>query len=570
MTDRLPPHSKEAELAVLAGILKDPEALPSVLGSLAIEDFYFDAHQRIYQIIRELHAEGQPIELVAIHERLKKKNQAEDIGGYKFIVELWESVPTGANVEYHASIVTDAAMRRRLIRTGEEILKNAQNPVGPAGEIAAQAEVALAGIAKQKELVIQEDRATVIVCNDDFEGLDTTCLSDIEPEPVRWLVPQYIPLGKMVLIAGDGGHGKSFTTLHMAAMISTGRCCFGLDYVPHPPAEVLLISCEDDFGDTVVPRLLAAGADLRKIHRVNGIPVKGEKPGERKILPFSLAYYEALEHHVSKNPNIKLVVIDPAGAYIGSTGVDDHKDSDLRSLLGPLSDLGNKYKITIVLVKHLNKGTNAKAVNKVSGGAGYVNAVRAAYLIAPDPTREDESKKLFLPMKFNIVKKPPGLKFHLEPCFVGEQDEILSKFPQIVGDDRESLASQLHYVKWDGMTSVTADNAVAHGNSNDSKGKPSRVKDCADWMPNFMGHYSWPDQELMDAGDDAGFGPGIMRRTKTALRAQKMLRSRQEGVGGLWWNWIGDEQKPQRPARYVKKTAGAMAENFDTEDATAP
>jgi putative DNA primase/helicase len=376
-------------------------------------------------------------------------------------------------------------------------------------------------------------------------GLVTTCLDTIKPEPIRWLVPDYIPLGKLVLLAGDGGHGKSFCTLHMAASLTTKRPCFGLDYQPPGFSEVLLISCEDDYGDTVVPRLLAMNANLKLIHRVDGILGK-----DGKIEGFSLAYYEKLAEELMINPRIRLVIIDPAGAYIGATGIDDHKDSELRSLLGPLSDIAAKHKTTIVLVKHLNKGVAAKAVNKVSGSAGYVNAVRSAYLIAPDPNDETELKKLFVPMKFNIARKPTGLKFHIAPLCVGDQDFILSRFTDIQGDDRDRLAAQLFTVEWDGFTSMSADKAVG---SAPDKDKPSRVKDCADWLTSFLGDYAWPDSEVLAAAEDAGFGIGVVKRAKAQLREDSILSSRHDGPGTPWWNWMGNMRRPQRPRPYEPK-----------------
>src|SRR5262249_11284853 len=149
-------------------------------------------------------------------------------------------------------------------------------------------------------------------------GLATTRLDLIQPKPVRWLVPGYFPQGKLVLLAGDGGHGKSALTLDMAACLTTGRPCLGLDYRPPPPAEVLLISCEDDFADTVIPRLLSAGADLSKIRRVDGVVGKDGKP-----VPFNLNYLQQLEEELSRRPDVRLVVIDPAVAYVGRAGVDD-------------------------------------------------------------------------------------------------------------------------------------------------------------------------------------------------------------------------------------------------------
>src|SRR4051794_9168851 len=102
MTDRLPPHNKEAERGVIGAVLRDPDTLPDVQQVIKAENFYFDAHQKIFQAITDLSNENQPIDLVMVHERLKRNKQLEDVGGHQALVEVWEAVPTGANAEYHA------------------------------------------------------------------------------------------------------------------------------------------------------------------------------------------------------------------------------------------------------------------------------------------------------------------------------------------------------------------------------------------------------------------------------------------------------------------------------------
>src|SRR5437016_4125150 len=125
MTDRLPPHNREAEKGVLGGVLRDPDELPTVQQIIRADNFYFDAHQKIYQAVCDLADEHQPLDLVMLHERLKKNKQLDDVGGVMYLTELWESVPTGANAEYHAKIVRDTAMVRNLIHAGTEILRDA-------------------------------------------------------------------------------------------------------------------------------------------------------------------------------------------------------------------------------------------------------------------------------------------------------------------------------------------------------------------------------------------------------------------------------------------------------------
>jgi replicative DNA helicase len=176
MTDRLPPHNKEAERGVLGGILRDPETLNEVLEIITVDNFYFDAHQKVFQAIVDLTNEHQPIDLVLIHERLKKNKQLEDVGGPEFLAELWESVQTGANVEYHARIVRDTAMVRSLIHASTEILRDAYERTQSAEEMVSQAERKIMDIAKSG--VVGETKTITEALKDTFDRIDSRAGKD--------------------------------------------------------------------------------------------------------------------------------------------------------------------------------------------------------------------------------------------------------------------------------------------------------------------------------------------------------------------------------------------------------
>jgi hypothetical protein len=375
-------------------------------------------------------------------------------------------------------------------------------------------------------------------------GLATTCLDTIQPVPLRWLVPGYIPLGKLVMLAGDGGHGKSTWTLTMTADLTTGRPCLGLKYAAEEPVEVLLVSCEDDFADTVVPRLMAAGADLSKIHRVDGIRTK-----DGKLAQFSLQHYEAISEELAARPNVRAVFIDPAGAYVGRAGVDDHKDSELRALLGPLSDLAAKHRVTITLVKHLVKGATARAVHKVSGSAGYVNAVRAAFVLAPSP--EDEALKLLLPLKFNIGRKPAGLSFRLVGLEPEEQIDLLQSLDHLNADDKRALGEQLFRIQWAGAVAIGADEALAEAARKERGG--TKVDEAAEWVEQFLATYAYPSDEIVEAGKQAGFSFDAVVKGKGKLKNDGKLWNSKDGNGG-WWSGLG---KPETWTRRPSKKGAA-------------
>lgn len=284
-------------------------------------------------------------------------------------------------------------------------------------------------------------------------GLATTCLADIRPEPIRWQVPGYLPLGKLIILAGEGGYGKTTLTLHLTAQTTRGWSCFGLSYTPPEPADVLLISCEDDYADTVVPRLMSAGADLRRVHRVDGIEVEDGRPGV-----FTLAHLDRMECELGRRPGVRLVIIDPVGGYVGRAGMDDNREAELRAVLDPLAELAARRSVLVVLVKHLSKDQSRKAAQRVGGSAAYVNASRAAFIVAPDP--DDGDRRLFLPIKFNCGPWPSGLAFRMDALPPEERAGILAGMDHLGDEDRNRLAQQLYRITWQGPVSISADDAL--------------------------------------------------------------------------------------------------------------
>jgi len=358
-------------------------------------------------------------------------------------------------------------------------------------------------------------------------GLVTTCLSAIEARPVHWLVPKRIPLGKLVMIFGDGGHGKSRLTLDAAADLSRGRPLFGLDYPAPPPCDTLLISCEDGWGDTIVPRLLAADADLSRIHRVDGVQAEKGEPHQ-----FDLACYQQMKVQLRRYPEIRLVVIDPAGAYVGRTHIDDHKDSELRSLLDPLCGMAEQTNVTIMLVKHMNRNAGARAIHRVSGSSGYANTVRAVFAVVPD--RDDDDVKLLLPAKFNLGPWPSGLMLRMASLPEDRRDAILGRLTYLDDADRAALGEQLFRVEWLGETDVGADDAMG-----DPGRGPSKVAQCVDWLKAFLADCAYPTEEILAAAVAAGFSKDNVFRAQAALKASD-LRSCKTGYQGKWWWGFGD------------------------------
>ena len=146
--DRLPPQSREAEQSVLGSMLRDNGVIGDVMQILRVDNFYQDAHQKIFQGIVSLYDKGHPVDMVLLANWLKEQKYLDDIGGPDYLAELWETVATAANAEYYARIVRDRSIVRNLIHASTEILRDAYDQAQPADEMLEAAERKILDVAQ--------------------------------------------------------------------------------------------------------------------------------------------------------------------------------------------------------------------------------------------------------------------------------------------------------------------------------------------------------------------------------------------------------------------------------------
>jgi hypothetical protein len=230
-------------------------------------------------------------------------------------------------------------------------------------------------------------------------------MREVTPTLTRWLWPDYLPAGKLTLIDGDPGLGKSFLSLDVAARLSSGR--------PYPVGEgaftlgkVLLITCEDGVADCIVPRLQALHANLNKVFTLDGCVADGSEFVAPPLFPRDLP----LLRDVLDRLRPALVVIDPLLAYI-ELGYSSINDQAIRQVLTPLAMLAADFDSAFLLIRHLNKTGGSKAIYRGSGSIGIVGSARLSFLVGKHPA--DETARVLAPVKSNLGPLPLAIAWRL-------------------------------------------------------------------------------------------------------------------------------------------------------------
>ena len=228
--------------------------------------------------------------------------------------------------------------------------------------------------------------------------------SEIEPKPISWLWPGRIAIGKQTLAAGEPGLGKSQLATFIASTVSTGGDWPG-DEGRAPLGNVVILSAEDGVTDTIVPRLIAAGANRERVFVVSA--VRNEDGGGRRTFNLQ-ADLSLLEHQLATIGDVRLVIIDPISSYMGN--IDSHKNTDVRGVLEAVGEMATRHGVAVLGVTHFSKG-GQKAINAFIGSVAFIAAARAAFAVMKDP--DDQDRRLFLPVKNNLALLGHGLAFRL-------------------------------------------------------------------------------------------------------------------------------------------------------------
>jgi len=339
--------------------------------------------------------------------------------------------------------------------------------------------------------------------------------STVKPEPIKWLMAARIALGKMTLIAGDPGLGKSMLTANMTAHVTTGRDWpAGLGKCPK--GDVLFISAEDDPADTIRPRLDAAGADPERVYIVAGVEILNEGADPERRLLSLRRDLAAITEAVRSMDQCRLIVIDPVSAYLD--GADSHNNADVRALLAPLGELAREVGAAMIAVTHLNKSTGGSALYRSTGSLAFVAAARAAWLVTRD--KADDARRLFLPLKNNLGPDTSGLAYRIEEV------------------------NGIPFVRWsDDLVDISADDALGRPAETDHE---TTLADAAEeWLREVLAAGPVPAKDIKVHANDAGYSTATLRRAQASIGI-KPRRTGGTGEAGRWvWSLPDGEESAQ-------------------------
>lgn len=502
-----PIEADHAERSLLGCLLLDSTRFNAVHKLVETDDFRVYWHAMVYRAIEQAVAERTAVDISLLAEQLKSSEPPDGVTWLSSLSSLLEVIPHAEHAARFAVSVRTAANRRRLVAKLQAGLEAVQFSDGDVGEIAAE-------VAGELDQIV---RSTPGKPNSD---IDLICLADVERQPIHWLWPGRIALGKLTMVTGNPGLGKSCVTIDLAARVTRARPWPDNPSTLAPEGSVIFLADEDDLGDTIGPRLDAASADTSKVFSIKATRRTGPNGKTEGWIDLSRDI-SAIEATIRQHRNVRLVVVDPISAYLGKT--KSHDNGEVRGVLGPLAEMAGRLSVAMVLVNHLNKG-QGDALSRSMGSVGFVASCRAVFAVARDKDDETGMNRLFLPVKNNIGNDRSGLSFRLinqasnqeQPCIAWGSEPI----------------------------TTTADEALAP-DTNDRGRKPRDRTKAEEFLRTALGEGPRAGKEVED---EAQGGHDISRRTLERARAALGVVSFRSEPGKGPWLWrLPTEEKATPP-----------------------
>ena len=329
--------------------------------------------------------------------------------------------------------------------------------------------------------------------------------SEVQHEPMQWLWKGWLALGKLHILAGAPGAGKTTIAMDVAATITAGKNW--PDETSPITGEVLIWSSEDSYADTLGPRLDAAGANLDKVHYATEI-----KEGENKIYFDPAKDLSLLESAARNMKNLKLIIIDP---IVSAMSGDGHKNNEVRKCLQPIVDIAEKLGVAILGITHFSKGTQGRdPAERVNGSVAFTGVARFVWVVVKGKDKEGEEKRVLSIAKTNFSAGDGGFAYLIEEVELSNHSDILTT-----------------RVNWNGTLDGEAFDIVQSVERVDKKGS---LMEAEEFIEDILQNGSMASKEFYECAASEGF------KRRTIERALKSLETRGVNVetfkeGDSWY-----------------------------------
>lgn len=327
-----------------------------------------------------------------------------------------------------------------------------------------------------------------------------TRASDIVPTAIKWLWPGWLPEGKLTLLAGSPGTGKTTLALAIAATITTGGI-WPDGGACERAGDVLIWSGEDDPSDTLVPRLIAAGANLDRVHFVSNVC---DESGE--IQPFDPSRdVPLLAERLAGMDGVRLLVVDP---IVSAVSGDAHRVNDVRRNLQALVDMAARHQCGVLGITHFSKGTKGSSpAERVIGSQAFVALARMVLVAGKDEAAE---RRILARAKSNIAPDDGGVSYTLEMACAGD--------------------IQASRIVWGEMVDGSAREILGEVEQQDEERGPRQ--EAKDFLRGLLSDGPVNAKELRRDTDQAGFSWATIFRAGQELGVEKRKLGMKEG-----WLW---------------------------------
>lgn len=313
-----------------------------------------------------------------------------------------------------------------------------------------------------------------------------TCAADIKPEAIRWLWNGWLARGKFHIFAGQAGTGKTTIAIALAATVSNGGQF--PDGTRSPAGNVLIWSGEDSAKDTLVPRLLASGANMKRVHFIGDVQHGDE------IRSFDPATdIKAMHDATTRIGEVSLLIVDPV---VNAVAGDSHKNGEVRRALQPLVDFGEKLGCAVLGITHFSKGTSGKdPMERVTGSLAFAALARVVLV-----TGKINDVRIFCRAKSNIGVDHGGFEYGLH------QKEL---------DDHKGVFSS--YAAWGQAVDGTARELLAEPETDNEDG--SGIDGVAGWLQTLLKDEGGKldRRDVMKAGQAMGYKERTIHRAREKL-----------------------------------------------------